>query len=365
MPKFAQIANPNTEWLVRGSAIDPRLLHADADDEILVYPDDWGYRQTIPLQDGLSLNIIDYTLDRDTIFQRQRGENSLAFEFQLTDTGIAQSCWKHSFDEHVLWLTPGKQRVFELEVVLKPPFVTRHLQPILERLSERARSAFRALLEHACNPHQRLSHLTEIELFERFLYQRSRGIDDRTLAEQFPTSLLGNGIELSNAMKLTLTPTIQHLAAQILDCPYQGATRRRYLTEKALALLSQSIETIHRPLLPSPDLDAIYEAAKILRDNVTKPPSIEQLARRVYANRFKLYQGFHAVYGMTPLDYLRYYRLVMAHQLLYTSELSIGEVVAAVGYSNRSRFAAMFKQLSGMNPKTFQLQLQQLDRAAS
>jgi AraC family transcriptional regulator, transcriptional activator of the genes for pyochelin and ferripyochelin receptors len=62
------------------------------------------------------------------------------------------------------------------------------------------------------------------------------------------------------------------------------------------------------------------------------------------------------VFKTTPFAYLRQYRLEQARQLLMDSEISIEQVVKAVGYSDRSRFAVAFRKQFGINPKSYQMQ---------
>ena len=170
--------------------------------------------------------------------------------------------------------------------------------------------------------------------------------------------MFGGAIDLDHAIRPIVTPAIRKIAAQILSCPYCGDVRRQYLRDKALVLISEYLETVCQPAYPLEEMDRIYEAAAILRAKIANPPGIEELARRIYTNRLKLYQGFHTMYGTTPVGYLRSYRISVALKQFYTSTRSVSQVAAEVGYSNRSRFASAFHQLVGMNPKTFQLQLQ-------
>ncbi|MEM6502279.1 MAG: AraC family transcriptional regulator [Cyanobacteria bacterium P01_C01_bin.89] len=249
--------------------------------------------------------------------------------------------------------------MFELEVVLKKSLVNKYAQMVAERLPDRIQSVFRQLLEYSYGGSQRRGpRLTDAELFNRFLKRQAVVQSDYEPALKLTPSLFGGAVDFGYAIRPIVTPAIKKIAAQILSCPYRGSVRRRFLRDKALALISEYLETVCQPAYPLGEMDRIYEAAAILRANITNPPGIEELAQRVYTNRLKLYQGFHAVYGTTPVGYLRSYRISVALKQFYTSTRSVSQVAAEVGYSNRSRFASAFYQLVGMNPKTFQLQLQ-------
>ncbi|MDV3351223.1 AraC family transcriptional regulator [Leptothoe sp. LEGE 181152] len=148
--------------------------------------------------------------------------------------------------------------------------------------------------------------------------------------------------------------TVQIQGFTSLCCSYQGKTRRTYLKRQAVELVDLYLEAMVQRRTSETQLDYIYQAGTILRKQLVNPPSIETLARQVGTNRFYLYQGFQEIYGTTPFGYLRNCRLWQAHRLLMTSDLSIGDVAAAVGYTSRSNFALAFRQKIGLNPKAFQ-----------
>ena len=161
---------------------------------------------------------------------------------------------------------------------------------------------------------------------------------------------------LNYAARSLITPVMEQVIGQIFSCPFQGATRRTYLQRKALELVNLRLEAMLQPPLNEADLSCIYQAEAILRERIANPLTVETLARRVGTNRFKLNQGFHQVYGTTPYSYLRDYRLEQARRLLMISDLSIGNVATAVGYTCRSKFAMAFRQQFGINPKAYQMQ---------
>ncbi|MEM0978698.1 MAG: AraC family transcriptional regulator [Cyanobacteria bacterium P01_H01_bin.58] len=363
MPSPQPISIPNAEWLTPGSPADSRLFHAAPDDRISLYPADQGYRQEIVLQDDLSLQIVDYTLRQDTFFERKASESRLTFEFRLENLGTEDSFVSPCLGGgSSFWRIPGHQRIYELEVTLKQPFMGQFCLAALERLPEHIRPMLTQVLTYFYSGGRPL-HLTEAELLNHYLTNQSANkVDEAVPHPSPPAALFGKGLDFSHALRQRVTPAMQQAITQILSCPYQGLARRRYLKRKALKLLSLYLEGMTQPPLPPAELACIYEAAAILRAHMTNPPGVDQLARQVYTNRFDLYQGFHAVYGTTPLGYLHNYRTAWAYQLFHTTDWSVGQVAAAVGYSNRSRFANNFQRFCGLKPKAFQLQLQRWTR---
>ncbi|MEO0987922.1 MAG: AraC family transcriptional regulator, partial [Cyanobacteria bacterium J06639_14] len=175
--------------------------------------------------------------------------------------------------------------------------------------------------------------------------------------EQVATNALyTEGLDLCYAARRVRTSAMEQAIGQILSCPYQGKNRRSYLEHKALELVSLHLAAMVPPPITDADRQCVYQAAAILREQIANPPTIEALARQVGTNRLYLKQSFQQVYGTTPFSYSRDCRLSQAWRLLMTSDFTIGQVAAAVGYTNCSHFAAAFRQRMGMNPKVCQMQ---------
>lgn len=156
------------------------------------------------------------------------------------------------------------------------------------------------------------------------------------------------------------TTAMQQVLQQILNCPYQGLTKRIYLESKALEVLALRLEQILRkdsepnlPLALRPDdLNRIYQAKDILIQNMDNPPSLLSLARQVGLNDYKLKIGFRHVFGTTAFGYLHTYRMEQARQLLETREMNVKEVANTVGFANSRYFSAAFKRQFGINPRS-------------
>jgi len=155
---------------------------------------------------------------------------------------------------------------------------------------------------------------------------------------------------ISSSMRTVLT--------QVLQCPYQGGTRRLYLESKALELIALSLAQAlpdkepspTRPSLRPDDIERVHAARDVLLRTLEEPPSLLALARQVGLNDFKLKRGFRQVFGTTVFGYVRDQRMARARQLLEKQRLNVTEVACAVGYANPSQFAAAFKRKFGVNP---------------
>ena len=64
-------------------------------------------------------------------------------------------------------------------------------------------------------------------------------------------------------------------------------------------------------------------------------------------------RAFRALYGMGIKDYLRLRRLEYAAGLLAEGEMTVSEVIATVGYSNRTQFYRDFEEKYGLSPAAY------------
>lgn len=360
------VINDRDKWLLPGSPGDLHLFHADPSDQILLYPSHvgQGYRQNIQLRDDVTLVIVDYVLDRDLIVDAVNKNICAQFDFPIpTQDPITQHSYFGGLSGFRSLGAPAvKRRVFEIEVIFKETAATLHYhQACFERFSTHMQQIFEETVQSVWRSQGGRLGLTTAEIMHRFANYAERGAFathlEIILDQAVSDSLYAAGGDLGYANCPTTTPAMVVILKDILSCPYQGRTRRRYLERKAMELVTLRLQAMLPPKLPPAELDCIYHAASILRREFVNPPTVEQLARQVNTNRLKLTQGFHEVYGTTPFQYLRDCRIRQARRLLVTSDLSIDGVAAAVGYSSRSHFTKAFRKLMGLNPKVFQMQV--------
>ncbi|MDJ0595444.1 MAG: AraC family transcriptional regulator [Pleurocapsa sp. MO_226.B13] len=182
--------------------------------------------------------------------------------------------------------------------------------------------------------------------------------------KQLPKSLQ-HLIRSNNQIRYTrvgkITPRLEAVLWQIIRCPYQGITKRIYLEGKILDLMSlviaQEVEIYQgeRSLknLNSGTVDRIHYARSILLQNISNPPTIAELAKRVKLNEYTLKSGFHRCFKTTIFRYLHEHRLEQAQQLLSTGDMTVTEVMNAIGDRDRHYFAKAFRKRYQVNPRDY------------
>lgn len=81
-----------------------------------------------------------------------------------------------------------------------------------------------------------------------------------------------------------------------------------------------------------------------------QPLSVDDLARQACSSARTLSRRFHAEFGMPPLQWLIHARVRRAQELLENSDLSIEQIVEAVGLGSAANFRAQFNRITGVSP---------------
>ncbi|MCG8362026.1 MAG: helix-turn-helix transcriptional regulator [Pseudanabaenales cyanobacterium] len=297
----------------------------------------------------------------------------LEFEFQLAGSDAGFSFFTPYFGLKGFVVKLARKRHLKIEVWFKRPALMTYLQALLERISTQNWRTIERITQSIYQYRGGNTLSTTAGMLNQiFQGEIAKGrptskelATPMTIAPRFPRTfehiltdaLYFEFITLKCAGRRPIAPAMKQVIGQILGCPYQGATRRTYLERQALELADLYLKTIVLPRLNEADLNCIYQAESILKNQMANPPAVEALARQVSTNRLKLNQGFHQVYGATPGGYSRNCRLWQARRLLMTSDLSIGQVTATVGYTCRGNFAKIFRQQMSLTPKVFQMEV--------
>lgn len=97
----------------------------------------------------------------------------------------------------------------------------------------------------------------------------------------------------------------------------------------------------------------VARALGLLQAEPAKRWTVERLARAVGLSRAAFARRFAAVSGRSPLRYLTELRLALAASLLESTDDSLAELAARVGYTSEFAFSRAFKRQHGVAPGSF------------
>lgn len=97
----------------------------------------------------------------------------------------------------------------------------------------------------------------------------------------------------------------------------------------------------------------VRRAMAYIHEHYPEPITRKEIAAHVSVSARHLDRCFCEELSVTPIVYLNRFRLRQARRLLESGTLSIGEVAAAVGYSDSSYFCRVFRRETGMSPSDY------------
>lgn len=147
----------------------------------------------------------------------------------------------------------------------------------------------------------------------------------------------------------------------MLEFKEENFTRKLFLEGMAYQILTLQIMQYQddkkdegsRTVLRSADLKKINHISNLIESNISDVPTVENLAREGGLNVNKLQEGFKKLYGTTVNNYVQKARLDAAYNLLTKTDLSISEIVNAIGLSSKSYFSKIFKEKHNISPSDF------------
>lgn len=154
---------------------------------------------------------------------------------------------------------------------------------------------------------------------------------------------------------------IANLLTDMYELTAKDFTRRTFLEGMANLILSLQIlqylddknDVDGQKLLRSSELKQIHLLANKIESRIAEISTIEIMAKDVGLNVNKLQEGFKMLYGYTVNNYVQKKRLDAAYNLLTNTDLTISEIVIAIGLSSKSYFSKIFKEKYSLSPSDY------------
>ena len=100
-------------------------------------------------------------------------------------------------------------------------------------------------------------------------------------------------------------------------------------------------------------LNSIKNVLAYIAENYDSSISLDNLAKIAGMNPKYFCRYFRSMTERTPIDYLNYYRIECACEMLSTKDISIKETAISCGFNDESYFIKTFHKYKGITPKQF------------
>ncbi|WP_248924642.1 helix-turn-helix domain-containing protein [Paenibacillus hamazuiensis] len=99
--------------------------------------------------------------------------------------------------------------------------------------------------------------------------------------------------------------------------------------------------------------EAIRKSVRYIELNYERIGSLDEMADVAGLSKFHFLRQFRRFTGLTPLEYLNKLRIEKAAGLLRTTELTLDEIAASVGFAGGNYFSKVFRHWVGLSPGKF------------
>ena len=150
-----------------------------------------------------------------------------------------------------------------------------------------------------------------------------------------------------------MSPEMQGLVDAVFANKYEGKMKMMFFRSQVTLLLAHflgQLSTMKGPSIKETEREKLLVAKDILDQNLETPPSLNDLARQIGVNTFKLKKNFKALFGVPVFKYLQETRLTTAYDLLKNQDATVQEAAWQVGYDSLSSFSNAFAQKFGYRP---------------
>lgn len=132
--------------------------------------------------------------------------------------------------------------------------------------------------------------------------------------------------------------------------------REKYMTQNFMVEVSTSNM--------SKDDEFIVRLRQLLEDNLSETDfNVKKLSSDLNISTTHLYRKLKALTGLSPVEFIRTFKLQKACELLSTTNLSIKEIGYGLGFNNLSYFVKCFREQFGLTPSTYRKTgLQELEK---
>lgn len=118
------------------------------------------------------------------------------------------------------------------------------------------------------------------------------------------------------------------------------------------SFLSQPLER-NGELNNKAQIQKLKDVLSYIRKNIDKNVSLEELSEVSGMSPRYFCRVFRNMTGRTPIEYVNYYRVETASQMLITTGESITEIALNCGFNDMSYFSKTFKKFKGISPSKF------------
>lgn len=172
-------------------------------------------------------------------------------------------------------------------------------------------------------------------------------------------------LDQNRIVRLARQQPLDQRVSRITENPMQTPSSRILAEARALEILAHWVAAADSRSQPtslaanhdhSPRSDALKQVMAQLVSDLTRSPSLQDLARASGISHTCLNRHFRKQYGMTVFEWFRTHKLERAQHYLADEHRSITDIAHQCGFSSASHFGQCFKKQYGCSPAQYREQ---------
>ena len=178
------------------------------------------------------------------------------------------------------------------------------------------------------------------------------------LQDEYPDEYANPLEAFASVGQTTDFPEMTLLLREVQNYRGNGISARLFYEAKVAQAVSLVVEWNRRYTqnqeaknrLSSEDIKDLENITLYLNDHCMQDLSLDEIVKVSFIGARRLQMIFKKYHGCTITEYIQQRRMSQAETLLSKTDLPISQVAKAVGYSNPSRLAELFRKSTGMLP---------------
>ena len=155
---------------------------------------------------------------------------------------------------------------------------------------------------------------------------------------------------------------------QVLDClheswkavsdePFDYENRVRYHLSLALRLLSTQCVGGRTKVSQQEQIasERMKQMLRFVEEHYAEELTVQLIAGSVALSESACLRSFRQMLGITPIQYVKQYRVEKAAELLRSTRLKTGEIGAECGFTDGSYFIKIFREIKHCTPKEYRM----------
>ena len=139
--------------------------------------------------------------------------------------------------------------------------------------------------------------------------------------------------------------------------PFDYENRVRYQLSLALRVLSTQCVGGRTKVSQQEQIaaDRMKQMLRFVEEHYAEELTVQRIADSVALSESACLRSFRQMLGITPIQYVKQYRVEKAAELLRTTRLKTGEIGAECGFTDGSYFIKSFRELKHCTPKEYRM----------